>query len=217
MKQAVEWDGKRANVFEGPAGRARALELGLDVEWFVSAAQASELARRSHGPLAPSVAVGIGSYAAAFVGVAEPLAAKGWEKRESRGMARMVRGDQSMAIAVCTGDEGVGMADITPRSKYPRGVESLRILTRQRSLGLFEIEDTEESAEPEPDTWWLLIHSDGRSILRAELSRPVGVDEDQHLAFWSERILLDIPATDPLRQHVEDEAPLEVTVNVRAK
>lgn len=136
----------------------------------------------------------------------------------------MVNVARKIGIAICTGDEGVGVGTGRPRSKYPRGIESARILAvNNGQLYLPIVDPPQPSAEEDESditTWWLLVHSNGRDILRAELSLPIGeLDGEEHLASWSERIILNVPPIDTLRgrRDNDDDLPLEITVDVRPR
>jgi hypothetical protein len=206
--------------YEGPSMEARLNNLGLKPRWLINAVQASEIERRSCSVLEPSNAPGFKAWVAAFRTLAEQLVGSKWAKIETRGLPRLVNKDSAVAIAVCNGDDGVGVRDRDPKSKNPRGEQSaLLIRSNQRQLNLFS--DPEFAPVP-PDeeqvTWWLLIYSDELGALRAELSLPVGIGDDDRFSIWKERILLDIPRTDDsLRFHDHEELPPEIEVSVRPK
>ena len=208
------------SIYEGPSTEARLNVLGLDVQWLVDAVRVSELERRSCSVLEPSNCPGIKAWAAAFRTLAEQLIDRGWTKVETSGLPRIVNPKTAVAIAVLSGDDAVGRRDRDPKSKSPRGEQSaLLVRSNQRQLALFEERPfVPVPADEEQITWWLLIYSNEHGALRAELSLPVGLGDDDRFSTWKERILFDIPEVDQLPRSFEDhEPPLEIEVSVRPK
>ena len=205
-------------IYDGPQTTVKLNILGLTEELLVDAVLAGEIARRSCSPLAPANAAGIEAWIHSFVRLAEELVPTDqWEKTETRGLPRMVNLETRIALAVCNGDGGTGLRWGAPKSKNPRGQQSvLFVRSNERQLNLF----TEGPWVPLPPdeeqiTWWLLIYSNEDEILRAELSLPVGLGEDSRFSFWRERILLDIPEPEISSIYASDDGgppPLDIVV-----
>lgn len=107
--------------------------------------------------------------------------------------------DGQIAIAIATGDEGTGIFDqipITQSSKGPRTMEA--VATNNKQLGL-ELVFPDGWIPPLYDpmkfgdcaTWLLLIHREDTEI-RAELSHPMGFDDNKRLSGWKERIIASV-------------------------
>lgn len=208
-------------IFAGPAAVARLRALGLEADWLVEAVLASELERQSCSPYEPSGSPGYKAWSTGFTNLAERLVPLGWKKVENIGLPRIINAKTAIAVAVCTGTEGVGLRSREPNSKHPRGIQSVLCVRRnQRQLNLFPdspLEQLPVPPEAEQITWWLLIYSGANGNLRAELALPVAMEDDR-FSRWQERILLDIPQPDGSKVPMEDEEPpldLEVVVRPR--
>ncbi|MGE0456239.1 MAG: hypothetical protein AB7O37_21045 [Vicinamibacteria bacterium] len=184
----------------------------------MDAATRVEIERRSCGPLTPSYTIGITAHGRGFVTLAERLVAAAWEKDETFGIARMVNPETGIAVALCSGDGDVGLASGRPRSKCPHGVGAATFVKHNEQMEIPFPGRPRTEAAPPCKTYWLMTHSNGKDVLRAELSLPVGVDDENYFSIWHERVILDMPPVDSLagRRVVEDE-PLDIVVNIRPK
>lgn len=210
----------KTRILEGPLAAARLSELGLREEILVQAVHAAEMDRRGCSIFEPSSAPGYKSWAAAVGTLGELLVPTGWIKEETRGLPRVVNPRNGIAIAVVHGDEGVGLLNGHPKSKQPRGEQSISLIEiNQLQLTLpFPGLQPPTPAVHEQLTYWLLIFSDTETV-RAELSLAVGLSEDGRLAVWEERILVEIPDfyLEPFRKNDDDEPQLPIEVVVRPK
>jgi hypothetical protein len=207
-------------IFSGPLANARLLSLGIQEPELVMAVRAAELERRSCSSLEPSVSPGIKAWIAGFRTLAEQLVVRGWLKTETKGLPRMLNPDTRTAIAVVSGDEGTGISSASPKSKTPRGAQSVFLVhSNEIQQSLFEDRRFRQlPAEAEQITWWLLIYSDGVGAVRAELSLPVGMGEDRRLTDWSDRIIIELGDLSlPPGRREDEEPPLEFEINVRAR
>ena len=202
------------------ADDAKALiaELGLDHEDLARAVAVSEAERRATSPLEPSSAAGYKAWAGGFRALCEVLIPKGWERIEHHGLPRLVNHKKGIAIAIVNGDDGTGIRERSPRSRAKRGEESVSLVgTNYVQLSL-PFPEMQEKADGSEITWWLLVHSDGGSTLRAELSLCVGIDEEGRLAAWKTRIILEIePLNSITTLATEEEPPAIIEVVVRPK
>jgi hypothetical protein len=209
-------------IMEGPLAAARLRELGLREEILVQAVHAAEMDRRGCSIFEPASAPGYKSWAAAVGTLGELLVPTGWIKEETRGLPRLVNPKNGIAIAVVHGDEGVGLLKGRPKSKQPRGEQSISLIeSNQLQLTLPFPGMPPPPPAPvvhEQLTYWLLIYSDTETV-RAELSLAVGLSDDGRLAVWEERILVGIPDfyIEPFRKNDDDEPQLPVEVVVRPK
>jgi hypothetical protein len=207
-----------STVFEGDDAKQLLAELGLDHDDLARAVVVSELERRSTSPLEPSGAAGYKAWSVGFRALCEALIPKGWKRTEHSGLPRLVNPEAAVAVAIVNGDDGTGSRDRNPKSRAKRGEESISLVrTNFVQLSLPFAGEHEKPRGPE-NTWWLLIYSDGKSTLRAELSLCVGTDDEDRLAAWKSRIILQVeglePATTP---KMEEESPARVDVIVRPK
>lgn len=180
----------------------------------------AEFERRGCSSLEPSNSAGFKAWAAAIRTLGEGLIPGGWIKRESRGLATVANPETLVALAVVHGDDATGISDRTPKSKRARGAQSVVYVgsnCKQFKLP-FEEPFVPLPADEEYVTWWLLIYSNGDTVVRAELSLAIGLDEAGHLNDFRDRILLELPLSE-LRAspHRDDEEPPEVEVTVKPK
>lgn len=207
-------------VFEGPLALAKLRKLDIQEPELVMAVRAAEIARRSCSWLEPSISPPFKAWAAAFGALAESMVVRGWEKTETKGLPRILNPKSRIAIAVVAGDEGTGLAKGQPKSKWPRGPQSVFLVrTNEVQYSLFENRPFRPlPAEEEQITWWLLIYSDGGDAVRAELSLPVGLGDDRRLSDWKDRIIIELGDLSlPPGRREEEEPPLEFEINVRPR
>ncbi len=212
-------DAAEPQVFVGPLALAKLRALEINQPDLVMAVRAAEIERRSCSSLEPSVAPGFKAWAAGFRTLAEQLVPRGWVKTETRGLPRILNPDTRVAVAVVTGDEETGLLTRAPRSKSPRGPQSVFLVrSNEFQLNLFEGRRFRPlPAEEEQITWWLLMASNGDTV-RAELSLPVGIGEDSRLAIWKERIIVEMGDLSlPPSRRDEEEPPLEFEINIRPR
>src|SRR5262245_6509459 len=112
-------------VFKGPRATAELRLLGVHEPELVVAVRAAEIERRSCSSLEPSVAPGFKAWAAGFRTLAEQLVVRGWVKTETKGLPRVLNPETRVAIAVVSGDEGTGIESAEPKSKTPKGAQSV--------------------------------------------------------------------------------------------
>lgn len=207
-------------VFAGPRATARLHTLGLYEADLIMAVRAAELDRRSCSPLEPSIASGLKAWFAGVRTLAEQLVVRGWVKTETKGLPRVLNPATRVAVAIVSGDEGTGIASAEPKSKTPKGAQSIFLVhSNELQYSLFE-EPRYQSmpAEEEQITWWLLIYSDGADVVRAELSLPVGMGEDRRLSVWKDRIILELGDLSlPPGRRDEEEPPIEFEINIRPR
>lgn len=209
-------------IIEGPKKEARLNELGLEEEDLITAVLAAELERRNCSALEPRSAPGFKAWSTGFGVLAETLTQKGWTRVEKQGLPRMVNPENGVAIAVIHGDEATGRRVASPKTKSARGAQSLCLVRsncQQLNLPFGDERFVPLPPEEEQITWWLMIYSDGASVLRAELSLPVGVGEDSRFSMWQERIGISVPDPGPEfdATRYDDDDALDIEVSVRPK
>ena len=192
-------------------------ELGLSEEILVRAVLSAEMDRRNTSSLEPRTAAGFKAWAAACRELAGELNSQGWRIDETGGPFRIVNPETAIAVLVVNGDDGVGQPERTPRSRSQKGERIQRLVqSNVRQASLFPERDYVPTPSIEfSENWWLLLYSDG-SVVRAELSLPLGMGEDNRLSEWAERIIIKVPESAPQR-FLDDESPLTVDVEVRPR
>lgn len=196
--------------------------LDLTEEPLVAAVMQGYLARidctANHPPLYPSFV----AWGETVRALREQLAPAGWERNDEKNYSRTVHPSGRIAIAVATGDEATGTADLTPSTKSAKGpstVEALEVNRAQAWLpGMEPAQAAEEEGEDKPPvtTWVLLVHHADNEI-RAELSLPYDTGTDGRIAVWQERILLRALPLDAEPTAVVPPAQADIDVVVRRK
>lgn len=121
----------------------------------------------------------------------------GWQRSNEGNLPFTINQQQTIALAVATGDEMTGNPDETPCTKSSKGPRTAgAVAANRRQLSLFPITVLPEDlarirGNGGRMTWLLLFHRDetGRE-LRCELSRPTSMSENERVDGWIERILL---------------------------
>jgi hypothetical protein len=180
-------------VYQDEAAVDRLADLGLTVDIIRNAILVGELARSTCTRNDPPPLAGILCWGRTTRGLREGTVPLGWKRSEAGQLSTAVHPSGELAIAVATGDQGTGLANAVPRTKYPKGPATAAAVERnQLQLGLFE--EAESDAEDEPlspgvVTWLLLISRNGDEV-RCELSLPGRIGPDDRVEDWAERIIL---------------------------
>lgn len=212
-------------VHSEPLAVARRLrELGLTLDVLLNAVTAAYQACSTCTELDPRMYPGLTMWAVAIRHLRAGLLPR-WQAKDDGNFSITVSPDDQVAIAVATGDDGTGIAEriaTTQSSKGPRTMEA--VAANNKQMG-FELTFPDGWIPPLYDpakfgdcaTWILLIHRDDTAV-RAELSHPLGIDENKRVSGWRERILLPSIDTGPLVDvEIEDrEVPVDVPVHRKA-
>ena len=148
-----------------------------------------------------------------------------WEARDDGNFSLTVSPDGRIAIAVATGNDGTGIADLVPltqSSKGPRTAEA--VAANREQLGFQFTFPDGQTPQPLCDpanigtraTWVLLIRQADTTV-RAELSLPMSFDTKGRVSGWSERILLPTINFAPLDAIELDDHEIFIDVPVRRR
>jgi hypothetical protein len=141
----------------------------------------------------PRIYPGLVMWAETIKALRDLLRSEGWHSQDEGTYDRVIRADGAIGIAVASGNEAVGLPDMEPTNKSPKGRNTVEAVETNRQLELFPM-PVVESDEPEKkdgETWLLLHYYDARKgERRAELSRPRDIDDDGRISAWYERIIL---------------------------
>ncbi|MEX2374594.1 MAG: hypothetical protein WD942_03290 [Dehalococcoidia bacterium] len=112
----------------------------------------------------------------------------GWMPVDDCGIAKTVSPDGSFAITAMLGNEDTGLRHRIPSTPRPRGGAGVRDVIDNQQGDLFGF------VRPLPvKTWLLLYHIEGTSgerPIRAELSLPWALGENNHITLWYRRLIL---------------------------
>jgi hypothetical protein len=176
------------------------LSVALLQERVISPAQA---AARMVSPLAPRGYAGQTRHAVAVSALRELLLPLGWERNDDENVARVRHVERGLAIVVATGNALTGLPFSTtgrqPSTKWPKGDLTRAAAADNEQLTLFDPanvgDDAERTTRPPFETWLLLLRA-VQSEVRAELSRPVGVNPSGYIDRWGHRIVVPPVAND---------------------
>lgn len=201
----------------------RLRELGLTLDVLLNAVTAAYQAWSNCTDLDPKMYPGLTVWAVAIRHLRMGLLPK-WEAKDDGNFSITVSPDGQTAITVATGDDGTGIPDRIPTtqsSKGPRTMEAVAANNKQMGLDLVFpdgwIPPLYDPAKfGDCATWLLLIHRDDTAV-RAELSHPLGFDDNKRVSGWKERILLPSVDVAPLEELDLEEREQALDVPVRRK
>ena len=203
----------------------RLAELGLEETRIAEVVRRGYIAFISCTANDPPLYPGFTAWAQMVRGLREYLLPKQWERCDENNYSLVINPLGTVAIAVATGDEATGRADMTPTTKSSRGTCTIEAVTvNQSQLNLpFDFPPLPApmrpaNADDQRLTWILLVHRSTNEI-RCELSLPVSMGSDSRFESWQERIILGSIPIDP---QLLEEVPLtpampDVTVDVKRR
>ena len=203
-------------VYQQEAAVDRLRLLGLTVDIIRESIMAGELAWSSCTRNDPPALGGLLRWGRTTRGLRERTIPHGWKRSEAGQLSTVVHPAGDVAIAVATGDEGTGIAEAVPRTKYPKGPATAAAVERnQLQLGLFDAEihplGDDDAPESKVVTW---LARSGREV-RFELSLPGRIGDDDRVEDWAERILFEplsvepTPNLDQLGEAIDIDVPVE--------
>ena len=172
--------------------------LGLTAAPLLRAVRAGYLSRISRTANDAPIAAGFYHWNETLRTLRDELVVLGWTRVDEQMFSTILSPDGRVAISVSSGDEATGSPRGFPRTKRDKGpCTADAIYANVQQLDLFKA-TSEPDADKEMDcfTYVLLFHADATE-LRAELSLPVSLDENDHIDSWRERIILRTQPLDP--------------------
>ena len=199
-------------------------QLGLTYDVLANAVAAGYQASSNCTDLDPRNFPGITMWAVTTRHLRMALLPKNWKATNNANFSLTVSSDGKIAIAVATGDEATGIAEMVPTtqsSKGPRTVEAVAANNKQSGFKFTYPDGWKPSLRVPANfdgyaTWILLIHR-AQTAVRAELSYPLDLDENQRVSGWRERILLPSISIDPLDRTEFERREQPIDVPVRRK
>lgn len=206
------------------AKRLRELDPDLTLDVLLNAVRAAHQAWSNCTDLDPKMYAGLTLWAVAIRHLRMGLLPR-WQAKDDGNFSITVSPSERVAITVATGDDGTGIVNRIPTTQSSKGPRTMEAVAANNKQMGFELTFPDGWIPPLYDpakfgdcaTWLLLIHRDDATV-RAELSHPLGFDENKRVSGWTERIL--VPAIDigPLDQvEVEErQQPIDVPVQRKA-
>ena len=195
-------------------------ELGLDQKELREAVRQGQFAFSNCTENHPPIVRGLYAWGETVRALREYLRPKGWMLSDEKNYSRVIRPDNRIAIAVCTGDENTGVPNARPSNKAHKGPSTEdAIIYNQLKLGL-----PPETSPPakmncyqnQQVTWILLVHRAANEV-RCELSLPLSFGIGQ-IDDWKERILLEpIPLNDAHQIQITQPEAQDISVTVKRK
>lgn len=166
--------------------------LGITVEHLARVTQAAAGGRNSATRFHPSSTPGSNMYSEGTAALRRELVNEpGWDFDEANQQPRTFNSDRRMTLIVQSGDEMTGIdGPRPPRSKHGKGQATRQKVDVNTQLRLFDVAAREDFSSDLAFHTWVLLVAEVDGELRAELSRPNGMDEAGRVSDWTERILL---------------------------
>src|SRR5438552_5773656 len=108
--------------------RQRLAELGLQDEPLRDAVRRGQLAFLNCTPNHPPPFPGMSAWAETVCALREVLSPTGWQRSNENNYALSVDPEGLVAIAVATGNDGTGRADVTPSTNARKGPSTLEAI-----------------------------------------------------------------------------------------
>lgn len=183
---------------EPSAKRTRLVELGLDEETLKQSIRAGLAQWADCTPHHPPSYPGLSAWGESVKTLRDGLAPHGWIASNEANLPFTVNAAGTVALAVATGDEATGKVGESPCTKSSKGPRTAHAVAENAAqLRLFPVEVKPEAltsigGNGRRVTWLLLFYRDELNLeVRSELSRPTSMDENQRVAGWVERIILE--------------------------
>ena len=202
----------------------RLQDLGLASDVLMNAVTAAHQASSNCTDLDPKMYRGFTFWAVTIRHLRKALLPK-WEARDDGNYSLTVSPDGLMAIAVATGNDGTGIADLVPSTQSSKGPRTEAAVAENRKQLGFQFTFS-DGQPPKPicdparmglrATWILLIHQADTTV-RAELSHPLSFDNNGRVSGWTERILLPTMDFAPNDAIELEEREMVIDVPVRRK
>jgi len=180
----------KTKTFEEAAAEQRLLELGLHTHRMLEVIRRGEHSRMEATPHDPINAGALDAYRYRVRAFRDLYVPDGWTVDHAGGLEKTWSPDRAYVVITKAGDEGVGICGTFPQPKRKPGnetrkvVENGTLLLDANWMNVAPKGATETSA-----TWMLLVYRKG-DVVRSELSWLTGMNDDDSVMGWYERILL---------------------------
>jgi hypothetical protein len=169
--------------------------MSLSGDALAAAVRMGQDARSSCTLNDPPMETGIHGWGRTVRGLRENTLPLGWTRFDDDYIHGVISADETVVIAVATGDAATGRVGPNPKTAWPKGVKVRAAVKRNAAqLSLFkdlDIVPIRQDVAPNPKCLlWLLVVHEGDDEVRFELSLPDSVGEDERVDEWVERIVL---------------------------
>lgn len=202
----------------------RLFELGIKEEHLLHAAERGFTAWASCTANHPLAIPGLLAWGETVCALRERLIPMGWERTDEQNWPLVVNSDGTIALSVATGNEDTGRKDGVPVTASAKGPRTISAIVANQNLSLFpEMMPSAESLKATGrETWLLLVYRDTDAReMRCELSRPIGVDSEDRVDGWAERIILTPRPFDGVEDTLVDDGngpqSPEITVEIKRR
>lgn len=214
------------SVFSAGNAADQLTDLGLESEPLREVVRRSFHAYISCSPNHPPLVRGIWAWGEAVRALREYTLPKGLRRSDTNNYSVVIDDKRRIAIAVATGDEATGIAELSPTTRAVKGISTmLAVVANQFQLSLFSDADLpavrqasgEEDDREDLVTWILLIRR-AKDEVRCELSLPSSMGADGRINAWHKRLILDaVPVDgDPLDIAMPEVPDIVVSVQRKA-
>lgn len=188
----------------------RLAQLGLNEEVLRESAMVGVVAQRACTLNDPPTLRNLMPWGKTITGMRDRLLpTRKWRRCDVDNFSRVINDTMKVAVCVSTGDQKTGLAEGSPKTKYPKGPVLERAIDANQSFPFMAdfrpVEDEEEITEvPDGLTTYILLIARTRNEVRLELSLPSGIGFGGRVSEWTERIILtplhlepELTQTDP--------------------
>src|SRR4051794_35877512 len=109
-----------------------------------------------------------------------------WVKSDERRYSTVVSPDGKLAISVASGSEETGLKHATPADRSRKGPRTAACVTLNAQPDLWP-ESLHHPRIKQDRITWLLVFFVTKDEVRAELLKPVDIDENGHITGWVAR------------------------------
>lgn len=183
--------------------------FGLKPDVFERVLLQADAEARNYTALDPLSLPGINRWGRTVRALREELLADGWTYDNPRNLPRTLSPDRCHAIITTLGDEGTGLEDANPSTKYAKGIATVYAIAQNFiQLSMFDEELDNLPLETNEDglTTWVLLYHVTEHEIRAELSLPDSTTKGR-IDTWIERIIFPSLRFDDQVSVIEDMLP----------
>lgn len=207
--------------------RGRLHQIGLNYEVFERVAIEGLHAARETTAHDALIAAGMRRWLEMVRVLRDEMCSKGWYDDRIDGHELLVNPTREFAINVVAGDAATGYPDATPLTKSSKGKATRAAAhNNSRQANLFPFTGYTERTPTQLGNlklWTLLhYHDHNESLIRMELSMPIGLNAQNRVADWLERIILppvevdaDDASVDIVSRQYDDQDEINVEVTRR--
>jgi hypothetical protein len=206
------------------ARRLRELDLALTPDILLNSGTTAYQAWSLCTDLDPKMFAGLSFWAVAIRTLRMGLLPKKWQAKDDGNYSLTVSPSGLVAITVATGDENTGLRDRMPTTQSSKGPRTMEAVAANNIQMGFQLTFPDGWTPPLYDpsrfgdctTWLLLLYHDNTTV-RAELSHPLGFDENKRVSGWKERLLLPSIDVGPREEIKVEERQQPIDVPVKRK